>query len=320
MKNILILVAIILLIAAGAAFYLYNKDSIDTYVKEKQAEDTLDTTNTDPDSNTTLPTDDDQTNNNLDNNNLDSTQGDSNSIGRSAEGNSISAYHFGNGPDEIVLIGGVHGGYSWNTALLGFEIIDWLESNPSVIPSNLTVTVIPVLNPDGLKKVTGNTGEFTTGDVNDSEAVRVAGRFNGNDVDLNRNFDCEWKSVSTWKDRNVSGGSEPFSEPETRALRSYVTSNDPTAVVVWYSSAGEVNASSCGGGIADETLTLANLFANASNYPVEDFNYYEINGDMANWMAGLNIPAISVILSSHNNTEWSKNRAGIEAVLNHYAN
>jgi hypothetical protein len=41
---------------------------------------------------------------------------------------------------------------------------------------------------------------------------------------------------------------------------------------------------------------------------------------MVNWMAQEGIPAISVLLTDRQNTEWEKNRAGIEAVLNSYAN
>ena len=318
MKNILILVAIILLIAAGTAFYLFNKDSIDNYVKEQPVETTDETI--DDETNTVLPTDD--TNNDLtDNSNQDDVRGSKTTIGESVGGSNITAYHFGTGEDEILFIGGIHGGYSWNTALVAFEMIDWLESNPSAIPDNVTVTVIPVLNPDGLKKVTGTTGEFTSADVNKSSEVRTSGRFNANTVDLNRNFDCEWKSVGTWQNRSVSGGSAPFSEPESQAIRSYVAGNSPSAVVTWYSSAGGVYASNCKNGILAETLTLTNLYANAAGYPAhEDFNYYEITGDMVNWFAGQNVPAISVLLTSHDSTEWSKNRAGIQAVLNHYAN
>jgi len=32
-----------------------------------------------------------------------------------------------------------------------------------------------------------------------------------------------------------------------------------------------------------------------------------------------NIPAISVLLATHNKTEWKENKAGIEALLNHYS-
>ena len=48
------------------------------------------------------------------------------------------------------------------------------------------------------------------------------------------------------------------------------------------------------------------------------FDFYEVNGDMTNWLAKNNIPAISVLLSTHENIEWSKNKAGIEALLKHY--
>jgi hypothetical protein len=90
---------------------------------------------------------------------------------------------------------------------------------------------------------------------------------------------------------------------------------------VWYSSAGGVFASNCHNGILPETLTLTNTFAKASGYPAyNDFNFYEITGDMVNWLAKEEIPAISVLLTNHTDTEWTKNKAGIEAVLKQYGN
>jgi hypothetical protein len=41
---------------------------------------------------------------------------------------------------------------------------------------------------------------------------------------------------------------------------------------------------------------------------------------MVNWLAKENIPAISVLLTNHSDIEWTKNKAGIEAILSHYAN
>ncbi|MEK7586773.1 MAG: hypothetical protein AAB453_02805, partial [Patescibacteria group bacterium] len=62
------------------------------------------------------------------------------------------------------------------------------------------------------------------------------------------------------------------------------------------------------------------LFAKASGYKeYNDFDFYEITGDMVNWLAKINIPAISVLLSDHENVEWNKNKAGIEALLKNYA-
>ena len=241
-------------------------------------------------------------------------------IGKSVEGRAITAYHYGTGDTELLLVGGIHGGYSWNTALVAYQTMDYLEANPDVIPSNVEVTVIPVLNPDGLNKVVGTPGRFVKTDVSLSQAIRTSGRFNANKVDLNRNFDCDWQSVGMWQTTSVSGGSKAFSEPESLAIRNYVETHKPAAVVVWYSAAGGVYASSCGGSILPQTSTITNIYAKASGFPAyESFDFYETTGDMVGWLAKNKIPAISVLLSTHEDTEWDKNRKGIEALLQHYA-
>ena len=240
-------------------------------------------------------------------------------IGKSFGGHDIVAYHYGTGDTEILLVGGIHGGYEWNTTLVAYEAMDYLKSNPDVIPENVMVTVIPVLNPDGLLKVVDTVDRFTKADVSTSQTVQVAGRFNGNDVDLNRNFDCDWQAKGTWQNKAVSGGSKAFSEPESQAIKNYVDTHTLSAVVVWYSAAGGVFASNCHNGILAETSTLTNLFAKASGYPAyEDFDFYEVTGDMVNWLAKEKIPAMSVLLTNHTSTEWTKNQAGIDALLKHY--
>lgn len=246
-------------------------------------------------------------------------------IGQSVEGRDIIAYHYlsargaqagGDGEKELVLVGGIHGGYSPNTSLLAYETITWLDKDKSVIPEGVKVTVIPALNPDGLYEATGIEGQFTDDDIDEDDAESVAGRFNANDVDLNRNFDCQWSSTATWRSRDVDGGTEAFSEPETKAVRDYINSATPAAVVVYYSAAGGVYASGCDDAVSAESVELTNLYAEAADYPAhETFDSYATTGDMANWLAKKNIPSTSVLLSDHLNSEWSKNRAGIEAVM-----
>tara|TARA_B100000508_G_scaffold140815_1_gene143611 strand:- start:8541 stop:9437 length:897 start_codon:yes stop_codon:yes gene_type:complete len=224
------------------------------------------------------------------------------SIGTSAGGTDLTAHHFGSGDTEILMIGGVHGSYSGNTADLGDELVAYFTENESVIPEGVMVTVVPTLNPDGV--ATGGT----------------AGRFNANDVDLNRNFDCEWSADAVWQSQSVSGGSAPFSEPEAAALRDYIQKYDPAAAIVWFSAEGKVYPSACAGTPSNASVELAATFATAAGYPSEaEFDAYAITGDMVNWMAGEGIPAISVLLSDRTSTEWNKNRAGVEAVLNAYA-
>jgi hypothetical protein len=241
-------------------------------------------------------------------------------LGESVEERPITAYHFGTGETELLFVGGIHGGYSWNTALVAYELMEYLDENPDVIPEDVRVTVIPVLNPDGLVKVVGTADMFKKSDVSTVPEVLVEGRFNAHDVDLNRNFDCDWQSSGTWQSKTVSGGSEAFSEPESQAFRDYISGNRPDAVVVWYSASGGVFASNCHDGILPETTTITNVYAKASGYTAyKDFDFYAITGDMVNWLAKNDIPAISVLLTTHTDTEWSKNRAGIEALFNHYA-
>ncbi|QQR65356.1 hypothetical protein IPH92_02120 [Candidatus Kaiserbacteria bacterium] len=241
-------------------------------------------------------------------------------VGTSVENRPITAYHYGTGETELLFVGGIHGGYSWNTALVAYELMDYLKENPNVIPKEIRVTVIPVLNPDGLTKVVGTADMFKKSDVSTSEDILVSGRFNAHDVDLNRNFDCDWQSSGTWQNKVVSGGNKTFSEPESQAFREYITSNTPDAVIVWYSASGGVFASNCHSEILEETTAILNVYSKASGYMAyKDFDFYAITGDMVNWLAKNKIPAISVLLTNHTDTEWNKNQAGIEALFKYYA-
>lgn len=240
-------------------------------------------------------------------------------IGTSQQGRDIVAYNYGTGDKRILFVGGIHGAYEWNTILVARQLTDYLDQHPEAVPAGEKVTVIPLLNPDGLYKVINTTGTFSASDM-PAQSATVPGRFNANTVDLNRNFDCDWQSQGTWQSTTVSGGTDSFSEPESKAIKAYIESHNPAAVVVWYSSAGGVFASSCHDGVLPETATLTQTFAKASGYKAyEDFDFYEVTGDMVNWLAKIKVPAISVLLTNHTDTEWSKNLAGIKAVLDYYS-
>ena len=228
-------------------------------------------------------------------------------IGTSVNGDDITAYHFGSGEKNLLFVSGIHGGYDSNTTSLSNKVIDYLKENPETIPENVRVSIVPVLNIDGAN--------------NESEASKISGgRFNANGVDLNRNFACDWQEKATWQNKTVSGGNSAFSEPETKALKSFVETLNPESVVVWYSAAGGVYSSNCHNGVLAETAELTRVFAKASGYPGnEDFDFYEITGDATNWLANEGIPAISVLLTNHEDIEVDKNLKGIKAVLNYYA-
>ena len=241
-------------------------------------------------------------------------------IGTSVEGRAIEAYTFGNGETGVLFVGGIHGGYEWNSILLAYEYIDYLSENPEAIPKNLTVSIIPSANPDGLFEVIGVEGRFTLADVPEDEGPAGTGRFNANSVDLNRNFDCKWEQESMWRGNTVSAGTEPFSEPESQAIRDYVLKSNPAAVVFWHSQANAVYASECESGILPETITIMNTYADAAGYPaVDSFDAYPITGDAEGWLASVGIPSITVELKTHETVEWEKNLRGIDALLAYYA-
>jgi len=241
-------------------------------------------------------------------------------VGNSVEGRKIEAYTYGAGDSELLFIGGIHGGYEWNSVLLAYRFMDYLDQNTDLIPTNLRVTIIPALNPDGLFKVVGKEGVFSIADV-PSEAETFVGRFNANNVDLNRNFDCRWQKDSIWRNQKVSAGTEIFSEPEAKVLRDFVLKNKPEAVVFWHSQANTVYASGCSGEVLPETTKIMNLYAKASGYnSSETFDAYTVTGDAGDWVSSIGIPAITVELQTHQSIEWDKNLKGIKTLIDHYQN
>ena len=240
-------------------------------------------------------------------------------IGTSVQGRPIEATSYGGGDTHILIVGGIHGGYEWNSVVLAYEMMDYLAANPESIPQNLTVTIIPSANPDGVFKVVGKEGRFAVSDV-PAGKDDSPGRFNANNVDLNRNFDCKWKPTSTWRGTPVSAGTAAFSEPEAQAIKNLVETARPVAAIFLHSQSNAVYASECTGGILPETLALMNTYADSAGYPAVDaFDSYEITGDAEGWLASVGIPAITVELSTHDAVEREKNLAGLKAVFEHYA-
>ena len=241
-------------------------------------------------------------------------------IGHSVEGRKIEAYTFGTGSTTLLFVGGMHGGYEWNSVLLAYDFIDYFNNHEAAVPANLTVAIIPNLNPDGVYKVIGKEGRFTLSDVpkNDGQASG-AGRFNADQVDLNRNFACNWQATSTWRGQAVSAGTAAFSEPEAKALRDYVLETKPAAVAFWHSQANAVYASECHNGVLPATVAVMNTYAKAAGYrAVKSFDAYPITGDSEGWLASIGIPAITVEMSTHNTVEWNKNLNGVTALIDHY--
>ncbi len=131
-------------------------------------------------------------------------------IGYSVEGREIIAWEYRpmTGGTRTLLIGGMHGDE--------FATVDLLESYRTRVPRDSFVAVVPLVNPDGL-------------------ARRV--RYNANGVDLNRNCRFNWRA-----DSDEPPGPEPWSEPESCALRDYIKAWKPAKIVCLHWALAEIDA------------------------------------------------------------------------------
>jgi hypothetical protein len=225
-------------------------------------------------------------------------------IGTSANGYAIESFTIGAGDNEVVVIGGIHGGYEWNSVLLAYRFLTYFGSHPEAVPEDVRLHIIPAGNPDGVVAVTGQAGPFAAASVSGDTTV-----------DLNRNWGCDWSTEGQWREVVVSGGRVPFSEPETRALRDYL-SQDGIAVVIWlHSAAGLVVPAGCEEVSHRPSEAAAALYGEAAGYPVGAFTAYPVSGDAGDWLAQQGIASFTVELSDHQNVELDRNLSGLLSLL-----
>ena len=99
-------------------------------------------------------------------------------IGRSIEDRPIYVFEVGDGDIDILFVGGLHTGLEKNTYDLAKNVLEYYNDNLNLVPENISLHIIPVVNPDGLANDTHN---------------------NANGVDLNRNWATEDWQTDTYR-------------------------------------------------------------------------------------------------------------------------
>lgn len=209
-------------------------------------------------------------------------------IGTSVEGRGIYAYYYRTGSKKVLFYGAIHGSEVNSRNILN-KWLDELEKNYSKIPSDKTVIVVPTLNPDGV--------------VN-------ASRFNSNGVDLNRNFAAsDWVTGTYFKNTfyENGGGVEPFSEPESQAIRNLINSSYPYLTLAYHSAAGYVIPSTTA--LAQE---YGGIYSQLSGYSYiaptnHDAFSYDITGSFDIWAGESGYNSLTVELSSAYYDEFERN-------------
>jgi Zinc carboxypeptidase len=223
-------------------------------------------------------------------------------IGISQSGLPLVVYELGEGQQRVLVLGGQHGGPEANTVELAGGLLDYFAENPDALPDGVELDVLPIANPDGLA---AGSRQFASG------------------VDPNRNWGgSDWQPDAFDSNaifRDGLGGSEPFSEPETRALANWVLSMRPAFIVNYHSAGGFMFGPR--DGLAGD---FSRAYSEASGYswPAPGGRSplpYSTNGSMNAWLREVGIPSILVELSTPRATEIERNLAGLAAVLQELA-
>lgn len=234
------------------------------------------------------------------------------SVGTSVEGRSIWAFRMSDAPGTIdpgrpaVFYNGlIHAREPIGMMLLLAFAEDlarkYEEGEPSVryLLSSRELWFMPVINPDGYyynEMTDPNGGGMWRKNKADNN---LNGMFDSSvdGVDLNRNFDFHWGEDDEGSSPNPSSttyrGPEPFSEPETRAVRDVVLSR-PFQFILNYHSFSHVYIYPWGytGASVDRLVDFrawAGRMSKFNHFPYgtgTDMIGYPTNGDAADWEYG----------------------------------
>jgi protein MpaA len=225
-------------------------------------------------------------------------------IGLSHGGRPIDVYTFGDGERAYLIVAGIHGGYEGNTIGLANELIRYIIDHPEVIPSDVTLHIIRNMNPDGEARSNG-----------------VDGRVNNRGVDLNRNFPsrnwtADWDRDGCWVWRPTTGGDYGGSEPETRAVMSFISTHDIEAIISYHSAALGVFPG--GDPWEPDSIRLAKALAKATGYPYPPIDTgCEYTGTLADWAVENGVgAAVDMELTNHKDTDFKQNLEALKVFLN----
>ncbi len=211
-------------------------------------------------------------------------------IGRSTENRPIEVIRVGSGSRHFVFIGALHGNEPGTQRLIN-DLADHFRNNPTLVESGFTLHFIPGLNPDG---------------------VIVNSRYTATDVDINRNWDTpNWISNAPQPDgTSGTGGTAPFSEPETAALHEYFQDLQDSAfsisVIIYHAHAGVPGTGRVQPGYIQPgspvtlSIELAQALLNSGDYVYVETccGSYTPTGEVSNWLAINDIAVVDLELPS----------------------
>ena len=223
-------------------------------------------------------------------------------------GRPILALTIGTGPRRV-LYSAAHHANEWLTAtvLLKFaeDLAEAIQSGSRLggvdaaqLAEQTTIHIVPMVDPDGVDLVTG---AIAPGSEDYEQARELAANYpaipfpdgwkaNLSGVDLNLQYPAGWlmaREIKFSQGYTQPGprdyvGRFPLSQPESLALYDYTERVDPAIVIAWHSQ-GEVIYWQYGGIEVSGARELAERFADASGYALEDTPYASSFAGYKDW-------------------------------------
>lgn len=221
-------------------------------------------------------------------------------IGQSAGGSAIEAIRVGTGDKVVVFVGALQGGVAPNTRDLVQQAADFFEANPEQVPGDVRVIFVPVLNPDGM--AAGN-------------------RPNSRGVYLGNNWDIRWSANPHTPEgvKSGGGGSAPFSEPESVALRDLVKGRNAQVVIFYQASVPNglvIPGEGLGQATSTASLPMGKLLSDVTGFRmIRTWADRTITGDPSDWMDREGIMSAIILLPNKGDTDWTRQREGMLAAM-----
>lgn len=202
--------------------------------------------------------------------------------GKSIEGKDIPCVRLGRGKTKIML-GAAYHGLEYLTAAVLMRFLDdfaghvvsgeaFFGRDPLCLYNKVEIVALPMVNADGVDIAVH--GLDITNPVHRRlislvgiHSFRSVWQANARGVDLNHNYDAQWSAVVDRPAPSKHGGTEPESEPETKAVADLMRRENFDMVLALHSQGGEIYYDFDGAAGA-KSLETAQKMAKESGYAV----------------------------------------------------
>lgn len=176
-------------------------------------------------------------------------------VGKSVMGKEIPCLKIGEGENRLLLIGSHHGLEYLTSAFLMRFLANYtvrlltenlyFDHDIHELNEKVTLYIIPMLNPDGVD-IAVNGLDITN--PYHRRLISLVGihsfnqvwQANAGGVDINHNYDANWKMVVERPAPSKFGGPYPESEPETCAAVHFARENDIDMILAFHSQGREI--------------------------------------------------------------------------------